>query len=257
MRQEATPQTGQAGKGQKVLERYASLLLEVDKKCDEVFKNTEIPCKNKCFECCKQLFPLSFVEAYYISEGIKSLDRGTRRKLALAAQKTNEKILKLNPQSLEKRGVDRKTALNVHADFARSLHKIERDCPALDTGVTLSLSKGACKIYPFRNHDCRSMGCSFDSSSNEIIGCFRFTNLKHLIPNLMPFNYLYSEKMKLDTELIKEVTNGLFGENLIYLTTICAPFLKDFGTTDWTKFFSSKNVPERAEKDKYWVVVDV
>lgn len=248
-----------------VLDKYAALLRELDKKCDEVFKNTEIPCKNKCFECCKQLFPLSFVEAYYISEGIKSLDRGTRRKLTLAAQKTNEKILKLNPQSLEKRGVERKTALNVHADFARSLHTIERDCPALEEDVTLRLSlrlrsgqaPGACKIYSLRNHDCRSMGCSFDSSSNEIIGCFRFANLKHLIPNLMPFNYLYAEKMKLDTELIKEVTNGLFGENLMYLTTICAPFLKDFGETDWIKFFSGKNVPGQAEKDKYGVVVDV
>ena len=73
----------------------------------------------------------------------------------------------------------------------------------------------------------------------------------------MPFNYLYTEKMKLDTELIKEVTDGVFGENLIYLTTICAPFLKDFGETNWTKFFSSKNVPEKIEKDKYQVVVDV
>ena len=241
----------------KILDQYASLLREVDKKCDEVFKNTNIPCKNKCFECCKQLFPLSFIEAYYISEGIKKLDRGTRRKLALAAQKTNEKILKLNLQSLEKRGVDRASALNVHADFARSLHKIERDCPALDKKARKQENNGACSIYEFRNHDCRSMGCSFDSSSNEIIGCFRFSNLKHLIPNLMPFNYLYAKKMKLDTELIKEVTNGLFGENLIYLTTICAPFLKDFKDTDWIKFFSSKNVPEQAEKDKYWVVVDV
>lgn len=239
---------------QRILDQYASLLQQLDKKCAEVFANTpEIPCKNKCFECCKQLFPLSFVEAYYISGGIKKLDRGTRRKLTLAAQKTNEKILKLKPQSLEKRDVDKKTALNVHADFARSLHKIERDCPALDQ----KNKGGACSIYEFRNHDCRSMGCSFDTSSKEIIGCFRFSNLKHLIPNLMPFNYLYAEKMKLDAELIKEVTSGLFGENLIYLTTICAPFLKDYSQTDWIKFFEPKGIPKKSKDDQFNLVIDI
>lgn len=133
-----------------ILEKYRTLMEDLDKKCGEVYSRApEIPCKNKCFDCCKQLFPVSFVEAFYISEGLKTLGRKLRRERQRVAEKISAKIRDQNPWQFEKSGVNRKTALNTHAEFARFLHAIESDCPALD--VTLSLSKGVCTVYPFRH----------------------------------------------------------------------------------------------------------
>lgn len=243
-----------------ILDRYTILMQAVDKKTTEVYSRApEIPCKNKCFDCCKQLFPVSFVEAFYISEGLGNMERTLRRKRRRVAEKINEKILERNPFQFERRACDRKTALNTHGEFAQFLHTIESDCPALDPNVTMSSSKGdgACTVYQFRNHDCRVMGFSFDASANAIVGCFRFNSLKYLVPKLMDYGYRYPEKMVLDRELIAQVTGGIFTPNVLYYTTMCGPFLKDYATTDWIKFFTEKNIPEKSGENEYFVVIDI
>jgi Fe-S-cluster containining protein len=237
-----------------ILEQYGTLMEDLDKKCAEVDSRApEIPCKNKCFDCCKQLFPVSFAEAFYISEGLKKMDRALRRKRIRVAEKIAEKIRAKNPWQFERKAVDRKTALNTHAEFAKFLHEIESDCPALDP----KNPAGACTVYSFRNHDCRSMGFSFDRSENVIVGCFRFAKLGHLIPKLMDFGYRYPEKMALDRELISEITAGAFTPNILYYTTMCGPLIKDYAAEDWLKFFLEKGVPAQAGADGYWVVIDV
>lgn len=237
-----------------ILNRYSALMAEVDKKVNEVFANTpEIPCRNKCYECCQQLFPVSFVEAYYISEGFKKMDRGLRRNLARRAEKLSRRIDAGSALQFEKRGVDKKTALNTHAEFAKFLHKMGCDCPALDAGR----ADGACALYDFRNHDCRSMGASFDASANAIVGCHRFNSLGKLIPLLMDFGYLYPEKLALDREMIAAVTGGIFTPNIFYYTTMCGPLLKDYAETDWIKFFAGKTLPTKSAADEYWVIIDV
>lgn len=239
-----------------ILEKYKNLMAAVDEKTAEVYRGApEIPCKNKCFDCCKQLFPVSFAEAFYISEGLKTMDRSLRRQRERAAEKISEKIRAKNPLQFELHGVDRKTALNRHGEFAQFLHSIESDCPALDP----KNPAGACTVYEYRNHDCRVMGFSFDSSAQSIVGCFRFNSLKHLAPKLMDFGFRYSEKMALDRELISEVTGGVFTQNILYFTTMCGPLMRDYAETDWLKFFSGKGVPSGAGSDKesYCVVIDV
>lgn len=237
-----------------ILEKYAALMEDLDQKCEEVYARApEIPCKNKCFDCCKQLFPVSFVEAFYISEGLKTLGRKLRRGRLRVAEKIAEKIRAENPEQFERRGVEKTAALNTHAEFAKFLHAIESDCPALDP----QNPDGACTIYRFRNHDCRSMGFSFDRSENVIVGCFRFAKLGHLVPKLMDFGYRYPEKMALDRELISEITAGAFTPNILYYTTMCGPLMKDYANEDWLKFFSAKGVPPKSGNDEYWVVIDV
>ncbi|MEK9132127.1 MAG: hypothetical protein AAB606_00245 [Patescibacteria group bacterium] len=236
-----------------ILEQYASLLRGVEEKCEGVYNaSPEIPCKNKCYECCQQLFPLTFVEAFYISEGFKKLDRTARRELQKTAKKINEKILKLNPFQFERNGVDRKEAQNTHAAFARFLQEEKYNCPALEIGEDF----GNCALYDFRNLDCRVMGCSFDKSAGEIVGCHRFAKLAHLIPKLLPFNYKYPEKMELDRLLIAEVTNESFSKNIFYLTTMCEPILKDYSETDWVKFFTNKITTEQAADESCSVIID-
>lgn len=237
----------------KILKEYAELLSDVDKKCDEVSdKVPNIPCKNKCFECCKQLFPLSFVEAFYISEGFKKPDRETRRQMQRAAKKIADKISAQNPAQFEKRKISRTEAINTHAEFAHFLQKDTHICPTLNKKNSAS----PCELYAFRNLDCRVAGFSFDSSSNEIVACERFKSLSHIIPHLLPFNYKYSEKMRLDRALLSEMTAGAFTPNIIYLTTMCGPILKDYSSTDWLDYFTKKGIPTKSKEDEYWVVID-
>lgn len=239
-----------------ILGSYTTLLGEVDAATKKVYAGApEIPCRNKCFDCCKQLFPISFVEAYHISKGVHEtmplslLEE--RKRTALSIQK---KILAGNPLQFEKRDVERVAALNTHAEFAKYLYTVESNCPALDP----ENPAGACTVYEFRNHDCRSMGAAFDATSNEIIGCHRFKNLGHLIPNLMSFSYKYKDKMALDAEMIQTVTDGAFGGNIIYLTTLCNPFLKDYTKGNWTEFFKKKLAGnELSDVAKFAVVIDV
>ena len=73
----------------------------------------------------------------------------------------------------------------------------------------------------------------------------------------MPFNFLYPEKMTLDAALIAEVTANSFSPNILYYTTICTPFLKDYAEHDWIKFFVEKGTPKKEKNDKYYVVIDV
>lgn len=234
-----------------ILGKYADLLKDIDEKCVTVYSGApEIPCKNGCADCCRQLFPLSFVESFFISKGFKKLDASVREKLRSAAKKIKEKIALKNPFQFEKQGVDQKTAFGTHARFARFLHSIEADCPALID----SQENGTCAIYPFRNHDCRVMGCSFDFHSKEIIGCPRFDNLKHLAPALLPFNYRYDEKMQLDYALIREA-GRVPNPNILYLTTICSPLLKDYEAEDWEQFFAGK-FKNSKKQNEYCVVID-
>jgi Fe-S-cluster containining protein len=240
-----------------ILARYGALMGEIDKRTQQVSQEiAELPCKKKCFECCKQLFPLSFAEAFYLSEGIKDFDRSKRREIQLKAKNVASKIAKNNPAQFELKNVDRKTALNTHAEFAKFLHEIEKDCPALDP----KNKTGACSVYDFRNHDCRTMGSAFDASSKEIIGCHRFDSLQKIAPRLMPFNFLYPKKMALDRELISAVTGGVFSPNIVYLTTMAGALLKDFEKEDWLMFFEEKGMLIKDESEAagsdYFVVID-
>lgn len=237
----------------KILSNYKNLMADIDARTSEVYARApEIPCKNKCYECCKQLFPISFSEAFYISEGFKTLPRSVRREREKAAQKIQKKILAQNPFAFVKKTVDKTSALKTHSEFANFLHSIESDCPALDPDNVA----GACTVYDFRNHDCRTMGSSFDSSENSIVGCFRFKSLPGIVPKLMDFNYKYSQKMELDRKLIAEVTGGVFTQNILYFTTVCGPLLKDYSTTNWIQFFETKGIPTESNPSEFFVVID-
>lgn len=238
---------------QTILDSYKNILGDLDTATSKVYASApELPCKNKCFDCCKQLFPITFVEAYYLSKGIhETMPAAQLEERVRTARAIQEKITQGEPLQFEKRNVDRVTALNTHAEFARFLYSVESDCPALDP----KNPAGACTVYEFRNHDCRTMGASVDMSSREVLGCHRFSSLGRSIPKLMNFNYRYQEKMSLDAELIAAVTDGKFTQNIYYMTTLCMPFLKDFTKENWGEFFGAK-LADTINPESYQVVID-
>src|SRR3989338_447969 len=98
-----------------IFSRYLKILKELDARASALQKSLpEIPCKNKCFNCCQQFFPIPFLEAYYISRFIKNeMEENTRRARTQYARNLNDKIKSTIPLSyLERHGVSEEEAMS-------------------------------------------------------------------------------------------------------------------------------------------------
>lgn len=232
------------------LKKYESLLENLDLDCAKVYKNLpQIPCLPKCSDkvvCCKQIFPLNFIEAYYISKGFKKLDRAARRKLERLAKKLApaiDKKLKENNIPRIYKNTDYGTHDSAHQSFTNALHSLKLDCPFLHESF--------CLIYPHRNIDCRIHGFGFDKNTGEILGCYRHKeiyggaeNTKKIAATALPHNRLHKEKTALSSETIAFFAGDPVYKHLRYLTSPFTPILKDFSAFDWHKFFNEK-IPAR------------
>jgi len=239
---------------QQILESYEALLEDVDKKCTEVLKNIpKIPCRKGCTDCCKQIFPLSLVEAFYISENFKTLPRKKRRKLQSKAKKAQEKLSKLNLKKFETESDSITEIAEKRNQFANEIRGTKIICPLLN-------DENLCDLYSARNHDCRIHGVGFDPSTGEIVGCskhktalatsFQKENFKkHAIDP----GYLYKEKSKLDSLLTIHLSQDPALAHCYYFTTPFLPLLKDFSKENWVEFF---NKTPKGNK-KYSLVIDI
>jgi Fe-S-cluster containining protein len=220
-----------------MLEEYQKLLENLDKKCDEVYGQMPfIPCKKGCSDCCKQFFPVSFIEAAYINKGIKELSRQKRRLMQKAAKKIQEKLLK-NPFSKENVFIGtREEIYKKQREFAAYLRSSGFDCLFLN-------EENLCDVYNYRPHDCRVHGCSYDHAAREVLGCFRFNDINQfkdpeVCKKLVDFDYLYPETRALDAALIHLFSKHPPNIRVWYFTTTINPILNDFQEINWEKVFN-------------------
>lgn len=233
---------------QQILQSYKELLENVDKKCAEVLRLVpEIPCRKGCTDCCKQIFPLSFVEAFLISENFKTLDRNRRGTIAQKAKKAQEKLNKLDLKKYEIQTDSLKEIAEKRNEFANEIRGTDIICPLLG-------DDDLCALYSSRNHDCRIHGVGFDPTSGEIIGCHRHKKIPIDTKLLIDSGYLYKEKSKLDSLLTVHLSQNPELMYCYYFTTPFVPLLKDFATQDWKKFFA--RTPQNSSK-KYSLVIDL
>lgn len=246
-----------------ILEKYTTLISQLDSSCAEVCKNLpQIPCFPSCSDkviCCKQIFPLSFIEAYYISEGFKKLDRPTRRNLEREAKKLapmiNKKLIENNIARLYK-NTDYDTHNAAQQSITRLLHSLKINCPFL--------SESLCQIYPHRGIDCRLHGLAFDKNTNEILGCYKHKEIfpagkqsAQFAAHSLPHNHLYKEKISLDTEAIITLANNPIYKHLRYLASPFTPILKDFTSFDWYKFFNENLPTQDITPSTYSLIFDL
>lgn len=233
---------------QQILQSYKELLENVDKKCAEVLKLVpEIPCRKGCTDCCKQIFPLSLVEAWLINENFKTLDRNRRRTIAQKAKKAQGKLNKLNLKKYEIETDSLEEISEKRNAFANEIRGTGIVCPLLGYD-------NLCTLYDARNHDCRIHGVGFDSSSGEIVGCHRHKKIPIDTKLLIDSGYLYKEKSKLDSLLTVHLSQNPELNYCYYFTTPFVPLLKDFATQDWKKIFT--RTPQNSSK-KYSLVIDL
>jgi len=241
-----------------LLQQYQNLLSEVDKACKKSSKACpKIPCHRGCPDCCKQLFPLSLIEAFYISEGLKSLDRKTRREIQRKAEKGLAKIKELNLEQYEISSDSLDDIAQARNSITTSLQSDKEECPLLKDGL--------CSLYDYRNHDCRIHGVSFDSSTGEIIGCFRHPKIftspelkKEFAEKAVPSNFLYKEKSKLDSLITEELSKDPNQKYTYYFTHPFKPLLENFREFDWQQFFEEKTSTQTAQPShKYSLIIHI
>lgn len=247
---------------EKFIKQYEFYLQEIDKKCAAVYKNLpNLPCFPKCkgrVACCKQIFPLSFIEAFYVSKGFKKLDRAIRRRLENEAKKSASKIEKeFSAASLRHMytNTDYETHNKAQQSIAHFLLSMKIDCPFL--------SNELCLIYPNRNIDCRLHGLAYDKNTNEILGCHRHAEIYKDAPSRMKFalhalpnNFMYKEKIALDAEAITALANNSIYKHVRYLASPFTPILKDFSAFDWREFFTKKIPAQKIIPNTYTLIFD-
>lgn len=236
-----------------ILQNYQNLLETLDQTCREIQQKLKNhPCKIGCDLCCEQLFPLSFLEAYFLNLGFKKLDRKLRRELTRLAEKVAHLLSKINWPAYELLNSQKEQYHRQRKALTQKLNSLSPDCPFLKNHL--------CVLYPYRNHDCRMHGFSYDSLTREILGCPRFTpqmiNDPHFRETLMDYNFLYPEKLKLDQELIKEVTFGEFPKRVFYYTSPLQPILKDYEKENWLQFFTEKFKNQKFSSENYSLILD-
>lgn len=235
-----------------IIQAYTKILQDLDNKCAETQKGLPvIPCLNKCFDCCKQIFPLNFIEAYYLSMGFFSLPQEQRLKLQEEARKNVEKLATVETPVFNCFNTDIQEITYKQNSYTKYLNNIQTDCPFLD--------EGRCSVYENRNHSCRAHGYGFDFSTNEIVACFRFAKL---FPNPEPFmekavdyNYRFPEIRTLEKEFLKFIGDNRQYDRLFYLTNPFIPLLKDYSKINWKQFFA-ENIVCDLEENTHSLFID-
>lgn len=222
---------------ERYIEEYKKLLDQLGESCDQVYKKLQfLPCKESCSDCCEQFFPVSFIEANYLYKGLKELPRQKRRLMQNVAQKIKEKLEK-NPFSRGERffvGTKEEIYKKQH-EFGSYLRGTGYICPYLN-------DEKMCEVYRSRPHDCRVHGCSYDKAAKEVLGCFRFQDLKELHDprvreDLLDFDYLYPEIRALDAAVIRSITRHPSGVHVWYFTSPIDPILNNYEEKEWKRVF--------------------
>ena len=128
---------------------YEELLAQVDQEFNRVrdIFIEQMQCRNGCSSCCNQLFPISVIEAAYISRAVKALDPESRTEMR---QKALAYLLELTGieadeiQSIETHSQIVEEALN------RLVGRQHIPCPAL--------KDDSCSIYSHRPVMARKFG---------------------------------------------------------------------------------------------------
>ncbi|MFC1656154.1 hypothetical protein ACFL3C_04760 [Patescibacteria group bacterium] len=222
---------------ERYIEEYKAILAKLGERCHKTYEKLSfLPCKESCSECCEQFFPVSFIEAHYLSMGLKELSRQQRRLMQKAANKIKDKLDK-NPFSEGKRffvGTKEEIYKKQH-EFGSHLRGMEYDCPYLN-------DEKLCEVYESRPHDCRVHGCSIDKSTKEVLGCFRFNVIPQLQnpevrEDLVDFDYLYPEIRSLDAASIRSITGHPVGVHVWYFASPIDPILNNYEEKDWSQVF--------------------
>ena len=193
-----------------LLDRYGSLLGEVDAwftRCLERHPEL-IACRNGCSECCRGLFDITLLDAFYLKRGFDRLDETVGSELMRTAQERLEQLTEVNPDFTE-------------PWLLNGIPEEEWDAlmPEEDETPCLLLSKdGGCLVYEHRPMTCRLNGIPLiDISGEELFDEWCTLNFTEEDPGKIAdlrfeFTDLFARELLLFRELVRHLTGSAQNE---------------------------------------------
>lgn len=220
-----------------ILEKYGVLLSKVDDwfaGCAGLHPSA-INCGSGCSECCRALFDITLLDAFYLKWGFDRLDPAIKGAALVKARERLVSLQKLWPDFSEP------YILNYRPEEEWTILMPEDDeipCPLL-------CEDGTCPVYDFRPMTCRLHGLPLIDFSGEILHdewCtlnFAGRNPLELKELRWEFNGLFRKELLIFREFTKRLLNKPFNELDTFIPTA---LLIDFAGFDWRKWVKNKGV---------------
>ena len=218
-------------KKEEILQKYGELLRKVDgwfAACMERHPSV-ISCRSGCSECCRALFDITLLDAWYLKHGFERLDASLK---CAVLEKARERLLSLQgiwpdfhaPYLLNYRPEEEWAILMPDDD--------ETPCPLLG-------ADGRCLVYDYRPMTCRLHGLPLVDISGEVLfdeWCtLNFTGRNPLeVKDLRwEFNLLFREELVIFREFTEQLLNKPINELDTFIPTA---LLIDFAHFPWEKW---------------------
>lgn len=189
-----------------ILDRYGMLLGEVDtwfRRCMELHPEL-IECRNGCSECCRGLFDITLLDAFYLRRGFDKLAGALKTEIAQAASRRLEQLSLVNPAFVEPWMLN-----GIPEDDWDALMPEEDETPCL-----LLSDSGGCLVYEYRPMTCRLNGIPLiDVSGEELFDEWCTLNFtgedpRHLTDIRFGFTDLFTRELLLFRELVSHLTGS-------------------------------------------------
>jgi Fe-S-cluster containining protein len=193
-----------------LLDRYGDLLREVDawfRRCLSLYPD-EISCHNGCSECCRGLFDITLLDAYYLKHGFDNLPEAQKTELQQAALKRLRQLSLINPAFVEPWLLN-----SISEDDWEALMPEEDETPCLLLSET-----GGCLVYEHRPMTCRLNGIPLiDVSGEELFDEWCTMNFteedpRHFTDLRFGFTELFNQELLLFRELVRHLTGAARNE---------------------------------------------
>jgi Fe-S-cluster containining protein len=193
-----------------LLDRYGDLLREVDAwfgHCLLLYPD-KISCRNGCSECCRGLFDITLLDAWYLKSGFDQLPEPQKNKIIKAAIRRLDQLSQVNPDFAEPWLLNR-----IPEEDWDSLMPEDDETPCL-----LLSESGGCLVYEYRPMTCRLNGIPLiDVSGEELFDewcTLNFTDVdpRSLVELRFGFTELFRRELLLFHEFIRQLTGDARNE---------------------------------------------
>lgn len=214
-----------------ILQNYGALLSTVDRwfnRCLSVSPD-KIKCVQGCSECCRALFDITLLDAWFLKSGFDRLDEYTKQEALGKAVKRLHSLQNVWPD------FDKPYLLNIKPEEEWEELMPDEDetlCPLLST-------EGKCLVYEYRPMTCRLHGIPLVDVSGEVFHdewCTKnFTGENPLAESELYWNF--STCFQTEITIFQQFTFELFNQYINELDTfIPLALLMDYEKFEWKEW---------------------
>jgi Fe-S-cluster containining protein len=214
-----------------ILQNYSALLSAVDRWFARCLATSpgSLKCSQGCSQCCRGLFDITLMDAWYLKTGFEQLDENIKQAVLEKARKRLERLRRVWPE------FDEPYLLNVRPE-----EEWEDLMPDSDeTPCPLLTDSGECLVYEYRPMTCRLHGIPLVDVSGEVFQdewcTLNFGGERPLENRDLYWNF--SVLFQTETALFQQFTMDLFNQCINELDTLIpVSLLMDYGTFDWKEW---------------------